>query len=106
MNFCEKTMEDMRNSFSGNEWPWDMCNNMMSGMSRASVIDTNAPPEIKRLFDEWLAQIEEEILDYIKESGSIDTGKIAEHFKLSKESIIYMLTGLAKKGKVNFKKEA
>jgi len=105
-------MEMMGKMMSGNksedgtmEMPWDMCKKMMSGISKSSELATYATPEIRQLFEEWMVQIEEEILIHVKGSTSIDIGKIAEQFKLSKESVIFILTGLAKKGKINFKKE-
>jgi hypothetical protein len=125
-------MENMTKNMPGNKWPWNMCKNMMPDMtrdkwpwkmcinmmpvgmykymmppgSRISGLDADASPEIKSIFEEWLTQIEGEILQYANGSTSIDAGKIAEHFKLSKETVIFILTRLSKKGKINYTKEA
>ena len=84
-----------------NEMPWDMCKKMMSSMSKTSELATFATPEVRQLFEEWSAQIEEEIMNYIRESKTNETEKIAEHFKLSRNSVTYFLTKLASKGKIN-----
>ena len=119
----EKTTDNTAKQDTRNESPWDMCEHMMRGGmhegrmrwhmwktmvpgGRFGGLDAEAPPEIKQLFEEWLAQIEQEILDYANDLPSIDAARIAEKFKLSKESVTYILTRLAKKGKLNFKKEA
>jgi RNA binding exosome subunit len=86
-----------------NEMPWDMCKKMMSSMSKTSELATFATPEVRQLFEEWSAQIEEEIMNYIRVSKTNETEKIAEHFKLSQNSVTYFLTRLATKGKINLK---
>jgi hypothetical protein len=97
-----KSMHGQDSSSEGQmEMPWDMCKKMMSSMSKTSELATFATPEVRQLFEEWAAQIEEEILSYVKESKINEIDKIAEHFKLSKESITYFLTRLANKGKIN-----
>jgi DNA-binding transcriptional MerR regulator len=85
------------------EMPWDVCKKMMSSMSKTSELATFATPEVRQLFEEWAAQIEEEILSYVKDFKINETDKIAEHFKLSRESVTYFLTRLAGKGKINLK---
>jgi 3-oxoacyl-[acyl-carrier-protein] synthase III len=85
------------------EMPWDMCKKMMSSISKTSEKATFATPEVRQLFDEWAAQIEEEILTYIQTHSDEDTEKIAAHFKLSADSVTYFLTRLANQGKINLK---
>jgi hypothetical protein len=85
------------------EKPWDMCQKMMSSISKSSEIATFATPEIRGLFEEWIQQIEEEFITFIKSSGTDNVEKLQEHFKLSKDSVIYFLTRLSQKGKIKFK---
>ena len=85
------------------EAPWDMCKKMMSTMGKTSELATFATPEVRELFEEWATQIEEEIFAYVQESKTDDTEKIAEHFKLSRNSVTFFLTRLAKKGKISLK---
>ena len=105
-------MDMMKNMMGGKkgedgkeEMPWDMCKKMMTNMSDGVEIAKFATPELRGMFDEWLAQIEEEVLNYIKSMDAIDIDKISENFKLSNDSVTYILTRLAQKGKINFKKE-
>ncbi len=87
---------------SGDEMPWDMCRKTMSSMTEGAQTARFATPEVRGLFDEWAAQIEEEMLQFAKQAGEVDVDKAAAHFKLSKESTAYFLSRLAQKGKINF----
>ena len=99
-----KSMKGKEGASEGHmEMPWDMCKKMMSSMSKTSELATFATPEVRQLFEEWAAQIEKEIMNYIRESKINEIEKIAEHFKLSKESVAYFLSRLAGKGKINLK---
>jgi uncharacterized protein YaaW (UPF0174 family) len=87
------------------EKPWDMCQKMMSSISKSSDLATFATPEVRSLFEEWVQQIEEEFLEFIKTSGSDKIEQLQDQFKLSKESVNYFLARLAQKGKIKFKIE-
>jgi hypothetical protein len=88
------------------EMPWDMCRKMMGAMTEGTQTARFATPEVRGLFDEWAAQIEEELLQFTKDAGEVDVQKAAEHFRLSRESTIYFLTRLAQKGKIEFGKKS
>ena len=83
--------------------PWDMCCEMMTGMKETADTAKFATSELRGLFDEWLQQIEKELLDFIKEKGSINVSEIAEKFSLSEESIKYLLSKLAGKNLIDYK---
>jgi len=85
--------------------PMDMCQKMMSSVGKSSEMAAYATPELRGLFEEWLAQMEDEILQFIRENGTADAQKTAEHFKLSKESAAYCLSRLAQKGRITIKAE-
>lgn len=85
--------------------PMDMCRKMMSTIAQSSEIATFATPEVRQMFEDWAQQVDEEILNYVNESGSVDPEEIAAHLKISKNSVIYFLSRLAQKGKLNIKVE-
>jgi hypothetical protein len=101
MNVMNSKKKDGCQSEENAEMPWDMCKKMMSTMSKTSELATFATPEVRELFEEWSAQIEEEMLKFVRESKTNNTEKIAEHFKLSRNSVTFFLTKLANKGKIN-----
>jgi hypothetical protein len=83
--------------------PWDMCCEMMTGMKETANTAKFATSELRGLFDEWCQQIEEELLDFIKEKNSIKIDEIVEKFSLSEESIKYLLSRLANKNLIDYK---
>jgi hypothetical protein len=87
------------------EMPWDMCKKMMSNMSRATELASYATPELHGLFEEWLSQVEEEMQADIQKQGSANPEELAKKYKLSKESIYFILAKLAQKDKINLKAE-
>jgi hypothetical protein len=100
MNMMSMMMGNKMGADDGNEKPWDMCKKMMSSISKSNDLASFATPEIRGLFEEWVIQIEEEFLDYIKTSNEKNIEKLIEHFKLSKESVVYILNRLSQKGKI------
>ncbi len=80
--------------------PWDMCKEMMSSIQQSQRIATLATPEVQGLFEDWVEQIEQEILDYVKDKDAVDIKDLASHFKISKDSAYYFVTKLAQKGKI------
>jgi hypothetical protein len=104
MNMMSMMMGRKTEDGKEGEKPWDMCGKMMSSITKTADLAVSATPEVKQLFEDWIQQIDEEILDFVKKEESIDIDKTAEKFKLSKESVVYFLTRLAQKGKINFKK--
>ncbi len=85
--------------------PWDMCRKMMASIGKTSELATFATPEVRGLFEEWAAQIEEEIFLFVKESKTTDADQIAARFKLSKNSANYFLTRLSQQGRISLKAE-
>ena len=97
----------MMNMMGGNSGgqgfnPMDMCRNMMGSFQETAASAKFATPEVRGLFDEWAVQIEDEIYSFIQAGNEINPDKIAEHFKLSKDSVVYFLKRLAEKGKIKF----
>lgn len=83
--------------------PMEMCSKMMSFMHENRKLSTLATPEVQGLFEDWVEQIEEEIIEFVKDKKDIQAEQVAEQFKISKDSAYYFLTQLAKKGKINLK---
>ncbi len=83
------------------EAPWDMCRLMMGAVGRANDLASYATPELRQIFEEWLGQIEGEILAAIKEKGESDVDSLVRRFKLSAESVQFVLFRLARQGKVD-----
>jgi hypothetical protein len=102
MMMGKKGKDPEKGSESG-KMPWDMCCEMMTGMKETANTAKFATSELRGLFDEWCQQIEKELLDFIKEKGSIIIPEMTEKFSLSEESIKYLLSRLANKNLIDYK---
>jgi LPS O-antigen subunit length determinant protein (WzzB/FepE family) len=83
--------------------PWDMCCEMITGIKETANTAKFATSELRGLFDEWCQQIEKELLDFVKEKGSIKIDEMVDKFNLSEESIKYLLSRLANKNLIDYK---
>lgn len=81
--------------------PMDMCKQMMTTISNTSELATFATPEIRGLFEEWVQQVDEEILSLLESNKAFEPEELAKQLKLSRESVIYFLSRLAQKGKIS-----
>jgi hypothetical protein len=81
--------------------PMEMCHNMMSSISQSNEMAAFATPEIRGLFEEWVQQLDLEVLEFVKTVKSTDPEALASYLKLSKESAIYLLSRLAQKGTIS-----
>ncbi len=95
----------MGNKMKGQKMPWDMCKEMISGLSETASSARFATAELRGLFDEWCAQVESEILELIKKESKVDAEVIAKKLNLTEESVRYLLTRLASKGLIKFEPE-
>ncbi|HBE78771.1 MAG TPA: hypothetical protein DDW65_13495 [Firmicutes bacterium] len=90
--------EDSSDGFN----PMDMCKKMMSSINQSSELATFATPEIRGLFEEWVGQLDNEVLDFVKKTKLTNPDQVAAHLKISKDSAVYLLSRLAQKGKISF----
>ena len=102
------TMMDMMASMMGRMEPnrmrgfrpmMDMCADMMSQYNTASDKEQYPTDELADLFRDWCTHVEDEIVSFVKSSGEIDERKIAEHFKLSAESVQHLIKNLQNEGR-------
>ncbi len=84
--------------------PMQMCKMMTSSVAQAAEMATWATPELRGLFDDWAAEVREELLTQLGELGEDGTLEVlAERMSLGVESVAFLVTGLAREGKVSLK---
>ncbi len=82
------------------DFPYEKCK-FPENHSFAEKQDNFSTPELRGLFDDWLALIEEEVVEFSRTQDIITAEKIADRFRISKESAIFILSKLAKESKIN-----
>ncbi|NOZ69798.1 MAG: hypothetical protein GXP46_11285 [Deferribacteres bacterium] len=81
--------------------PIEMSKEVISAISHSYELATYSTPELRGLFNDWLSEIEREILEFLNERGRVDPDEVAEHFRLNQKSIIFILSKLAREGKIS-----
>lgn len=81
--------------------PMEMCRQMTLAVERASEMAAYGTPELRGLFEDWLKQVEGEILEFVEKEGKVDAQEVADKFKISLESSAFILSKLAREGKLN-----
>ena len=59
-----------------------------------------ATPEVRGLFEEWARVVEEEILAFVKEKGSVVPAAISAKLNISAESALFFIGRMARAGKI------
>jgi hypothetical protein len=81
--------------------PIEMSKEVITAISHSYELASYSTPELRGLFDDWLNEIEKEILAFLKDRNRVDYNEIAQHFRLKHESVIFILGKLAREGKIN-----
>lgn len=106
MEMMSSMMGGMQKTRMGSNSPMKrMCTEMMGNMTKSSKEESYSTDELMDLFKDWCSQVEDEIVDFINETGDIDEEKIAEKFNLSTESVTHLLKNLNEKGNVKYDKK-
>ena len=95
MGMMRKMMEGM-DDFN----PMEMGKTMMSAVARVSEMSFYATPEIRAMFEEWLASVEDEIFEFIHKENEVNPDNVAKHFKISKSAAEFFLNHLAASGRI------
>ncbi len=95
MGMMRKMMEDTED-FN----PMEMCKTMMTTVSKVSEMSFYATPEIRLMFEEWLASVEDEIFEFIQKENEINPNNISKHFKISESAAKFFLNHLAASGRI------
>ena len=99
-------MNMMKNMMAGGGGPpmemcMKMCKEMTQAIKQTNEIAAYATPELRGLFESWLEEVEKEAIKFIDEQDTVSVSELAEKLGISTESAIFMMTRLAKLGKVD-----
>ncbi len=78
-----------------------MSKEVISAISPSYELATYSTPELRGLFNDWLGEIEQEILEFFEDRDTVDPDEVSRRFKLGRESVIFIMSKLAREGKIN-----
>ena len=80
--------------------PTNMCKRLVSSMQQKALLETVAPSAIRALFEDWMTQLEKEVLTFVKGKRDVSPEVLAKEFNISLESGKYLVKRLKEEGKI------
>ena len=99
-DMMKKGMEMKEKMMGGGFNPQEMCRQMTSAVTKAAEMGSYATPEVRALFEDWVGEVEKEIVAFVKANNQVAPATIAEKLKISEESAIFFISRLAQQKKV------
>ncbi len=94
----------------GNSPIMEMCSQMTQAVQQTSqaVRQTNenaayATPELRDLFDDWLEQVENEVLAFLSKKDDASVEELSEALGITEQSAIFLLSKLTRQGKLDLR---
>ena len=80
--------------------PIEMSKEVLAAISHTYELASYSTPELRSLFNDWLEEIERLVVAFVNDRNKADPDEIASHFKLKRDSSIFILSKLALEGKI------
>lgn len=80
--------------------PTHMCQSLMEKVAQSEQLMAVAEPEVLALFEDWLEELESEVISFVKKTGSLDPVDLVEGLGLSRSGATFLTTKLKRKGKL------
>jgi len=77
-----------------------MSKEVISAVSHSYELATYSTPELRGLFNDWMREIEKEIVVFLTDREKVDPDEVASYFNLNRESVLFILGKLAREGKI------
>jgi predicted HTH transcriptional regulator len=80
--------------------PTKMCQSLVDKVSRSEQLRAVTDPDILVLFEDWLDELEQEVLSLSKTNGSLSIAALTEQTGLSHAGASFLLAKLKREGKI------
>lgn len=80
--------------------PIEMSKEVLAAISHTYELAFYATPELRSMFNDWLGEIERLVVSYVDARKRADPREIASHFKLTRDSVIFIMSKLTREGKI------
>jgi hypothetical protein len=79
--------------------PTKMCQSLVEKVAQSKQLQAITDPEILVLFEDWLEELEEEVLSLIKDHGVGNAKELASKLNLTNRGAAFLLSKLKRQGK-------
>lgn len=80
--------------------PTQMCQSLVEKVAQSKQLRSVTDPEILVLFEDWLEELEEEVIEAVKIHGSKDPKSLASELGLSERGTSFFLSKLKREGRL------
>jgi hypothetical protein len=85
--------------------PTQMCQNLVEKVAQSKQLSAVVDPEVLILFENWLEELESEVIAFVKKRGSPDPLDLAEALGLSRSGATFLITKLKRENKLQGNKK-
>jgi len=80
--------------------PKDMCQSLVNKVARSEQLKAVADPDVLVLFEDWLEELEREVVSLVVETGSLDLQVLGEKLGVSCAGASFLITKLKSEKKL------
>ena len=80
--------------------PTQMCQSLVDKVAQSKQLMAITDPEILALFEDWLEELENEVVSLAKTHGSLNADSLASNLGLSKRGATFLLSKLKSEKKL------
>lgn len=80
--------------------PTKMCQSLVAKVAQSEQLQAVAAPEVLALFEDWMEEMEREVLKHVERSGQSAPMALADALGLSRSGASFMLGKLQNEGKL------
>jgi hypothetical protein len=77
-----------------------MCQSLVDKVFQSKQLRTVAEPDILVLFEDWLEELEEEVINQVRRAGPEDLKALAAGLGLSKAGVDFLITKLKREERI------
>ena len=80
--------------------PTRMCQNLVEKVAQSKQLSAVVDPEVLVLFENWLEELENEVISFVKKTDFLNPFDLAEELGLSRSGATFLVTKLKREGKL------
>jgi|GEM_PF-190018 len=80
--------------------PTQMCQSLVAKVAQSKQLRAVAEPGVLALFEEWLEELEREVIDVVASRPNADPIEVARELGLNENGALFLVAKLTREGKV------
>lgn len=80
--------------------PKHLSQSLMNKVAQSGQLQSVADPEVLVLFEDWLEELEAEVVALVKKSGTLEPNVLGEKLGVSEAGASFLITKLKREGKL------